>query len=141
MSTKLSVEKEFTVRFSEVDALAIVWHGNYLKYFEDGREAFGKKYEFDYLDTFNQGFVTPLVHVEMDYRRPLTYGDKAIVETVFINSEAAKIIFDYTIKRADTGEIVTKGNTVQIFLNSARELVLTSPEFFIEWKKRWGIIQ
>lgn len=30
------------VRFSEIDSMQIVWHGEYVRYFEDGREAFGK---------------------------------------------------------------------------------------------------
>ena len=32
------------VRFSEVDSMSVVWHGNYVKYLEDGREAFGKEF-------------------------------------------------------------------------------------------------
>ena len=32
------------VRFSEVDSMAVVWHGNYVKYLEDGREAFGLQF-------------------------------------------------------------------------------------------------
>ena len=39
----LSESLIITVRFSETDPLGIVWHGNYIKYFEDGREAFGRK--------------------------------------------------------------------------------------------------
>ena len=32
------------VRFSEVDSMQIVWHGEYVRYFEDGREAFGREF-------------------------------------------------------------------------------------------------
>ena len=35
---------EIPIRFSEVDSLHVVWHGHYVKYFEDGREAFGKDF-------------------------------------------------------------------------------------------------
>ena len=49
----LESESTFKVRFSEVDSMKIVWHGNYVHYFEDGREAFGKKYEgLSYLDMY-----------------------------------------------------------------------------------------
>ena len=40
----LSVTKSFDIRFSEVDSMGVVWHGNYAKYFEDAREEFGRKY-------------------------------------------------------------------------------------------------
>ena len=42
---ELKTSKEFEIRFSEVDSMNIVWHGAYPLYFEDAREAFGKKYD------------------------------------------------------------------------------------------------
>ena len=38
------------VRFSEIDSMQIVWHGEYVRYFEDGRESFGKHYGLGYMD-------------------------------------------------------------------------------------------
>jgi acyl-CoA thioester hydrolase len=40
----LKVSLDIRVRFNETDALGIVWHGYYLHYFEEGREAFGRKH-------------------------------------------------------------------------------------------------
>ena len=36
--------KDVRVRFNETDVLGVVWHGNYIKFFEDGREAFGREH-------------------------------------------------------------------------------------------------
>ena len=52
----LSESLIITVRFSETDPLGIVWHGNYIKYFEDGREAFGRKYGISYLNVEREGY-------------------------------------------------------------------------------------
>ena len=41
------------IRFSEVDALRMVWHGNYVQYMEDAREAFGRKYGLEYMHIYN----------------------------------------------------------------------------------------
>ena len=139
MSIILSDSKEVIVRFGEVDSMKIVWHGNYLKYFEDGRESFGVKYNLGYLDVYKHNVMIPIVKVNCDYKRPLEYGDTAIVETRFINSEAAKIIFGYLILRKSDNELVATGSSMQVFLTPDRELLLTSPQFFIEWKKKWGI--
>ncbi len=49
MSRILSASKELEIRFSEVDSMNIVWHGSYPLYFEDAREAFGKKYGLGYM--------------------------------------------------------------------------------------------
>ena len=49
------------VRFSEVDSMAVVWHGNYVKYLEDGREAFGLQFGVGYNEIFDNGYMTPVV--------------------------------------------------------------------------------
>ncbi len=61
------------IRFSEVDSLKVVWHGHYLKYFEDGREAFGRQYGIGYMDFFANGIIVPLVHVELNFKKFLKW--------------------------------------------------------------------
>jgi acyl-CoA thioester hydrolase len=139
MNVELTDRKEIVVRFSEIDSMKIVWHGNYIKYFEDGRESFGAKYNLGYLDVYKHKVMIPIVKVNCNYKRPLEYGDTAIIETSFINSEAAKILFEYQIFRKSDNELVATGNSIQVFLTPDRELLLTTPQFFIDWKKKWGI--
>lgn len=131
---------EIKVRFGEVDSMKIVWHGNYLKYFEDGRESFGTRFNLGYLDVYKHNIMIPIVRISCDYKRPLAYGDTVIVETRFVNSDAAKIVFDYRLYRKSGNELVATGRSMQVFLTPEGELLLTSPEFFIGWKKKWGII-
>lgn len=127
-------------RFSEIDAMTIVWHGNYVKFLEDGREDFGIMYGFEYMTVYEAGYMTPVVKMEIEYKSPVFYGQEVIVETTFINSPAAKIVFEYNIKCAETGNILTIAKTQQVFINAqTRELELTPPPFFIEWKKKNGI--
>jgi acyl-CoA thioester hydrolase len=132
--------KEIAIRFGEVDSMAIVWHGNYLKYFEDGRESFGEKYNLGYLDVYKYDIMIPLVKVDCDFKKPLVYGDTAIVETRFINSDAAKIQFEYSVYRKSDMELMATGSSTQVFLTPEKELLLTFPVFFIEWKKKWGLL-
>lgn len=136
----LSATTEVLVRFSEADAMGVVWHGNYLKYFEDGREAFGNQYNLRYLDVFKHGFVTPIVKINCNFKRSLLYGESAIIETNYIDSPAAKILFTYKIYRAIDRTIAATGESEQVFLNEKRQLNLVLPEFFIEWKKQWGLL-
>lgn len=131
---------EVKVRFGEVDSMQIVWHGNYLKYFEDAREAFGERYGLGYLDVYKHHVMIPIVKVQCDFKKPLKYGESAIVEATFVNSEAAKIVFTYKIYRKSDMELAATGNSVQVFLTPEGELLLTSPPFFLGWKKHWGLI-
>jgi acyl-CoA thioester hydrolase len=128
------------VRFSEVDALGIVWHGHYLKFFEDGRESFGRQFELGYLDVYKFKFATPLIKINVDFKKTVKYGDHVKIITTFIHSPAAKIIFRYDIFRESDGELVATGESTQIFMNLDHELHITIPEFYEEWKKKNLII-
>ena len=104
------------VRFSEVDSMNIVWHGVYLKYFEDGRESFGLEYPgLGYGDIMKSGYMTPIVDISLQYKSPLKYNDRAVIETRFINTETAKICFEYEIRRELDNKIVALGNSTQVF--------------------------
>jgi acyl-CoA thioester hydrolase len=142
LKTILTDTIEVPVRFSEVDSLGIVWHGHYLRYFEDGREAFGKRYGLSYLDYFAEGYLVPIVSVQCDYKQVVRYGDRIIVETTYTPFESAKINFTYRIVNAETRELVVTGSTTQVFLSKDKlTLQLTNPDFFTNWKAAQGLIQ
>lgn len=131
---------EQTVKFSEVDSMGVVWHGHYIRFFEDGREAWGQKYGITYLDVANNDFVIPIVSMHCEHMNPLLYGDTAIIETTFIDTPAAKLFFDYKIYRKKDGALAATGTTTQVFLDKERALYLAVPTFYEEWKKRWDLL-
>lgn len=136
----VSATARIQVRFNECDPLGIVWHGNYVKYFEDGREAFSEKFGLDYWKIYIEGFATPVVHMEHNFKRTLKYRDIALVETTMRFTAAAKIIFDYKITNESTSELVCTGSTTQVFVaNGNMQLSLVVPDVFSEWKKEIGI--
>ncbi len=128
----LNVTSEIRVRFNENDPLGIVWHGNYIKYFEDGREAFGRQHKIGLLDIFKIGFATPIVESSCKHKLTLKYGDVATVVTEFIPTPAAKMIFRYKIFDP-SGYLACTGETVQVFLDKAGDLQLAQPQFYVEW--------
>lgn len=136
---EISFTSEVRVRFAEVDPLGIVWHGNYIQYFEDGREAFGRRHGISYLDQKDSNFSTPIVESKCEHKLPLTYGDVATVKTTYVDCEAAKMIFTYEILNPQ-GQVVCKGRTVQVFVELGGELSLVVPDFFIAWKKKVGLL-
>lgn len=132
----LATEIEIEIRFSETDAMGVVWHGNYLKYFEDGREAFGKEYGLEYLTIFSNGYFTPIVKSEIDHKAPVYYGQKIKVITKYVPTKSAKIQFDYQVVNMTTGEICAVGKTMQVFLEKeSRTLELLNPAFYQLWKE------
>jgi acyl-CoA thioester hydrolase len=132
--------KEIEVRFSELDPLNVVWHGNYIKYLEDGREDFGLKYNLGYCDIRNAGFMAPIVNVNCKFKKFVRYGEKLFIETSFINNPAAKIVLNYFIRRSSDNEIVAEGRTEQVFTDFDGNLALISPDFFTDWKQKWVLL-
>lgn len=142
MKSKEKTEKTIThiqeveVAFSDIDALHIVWHGKYVKYFEDAREGFGKKYGFGYMDFHDQGFMAPLVDLQLSYKKMVEYEETLNVHITYVPVEAAKIIFTYEIYN-EKDEVVCTGKTVQVMTSFHRELILVAPLFIKEWKQKW----
>ena len=124
-----------TIRFSDTDAMGVVWHGNYLRYFEDGRESFGMKFGLDYMLIKNNDLFAPVVNLNCAFKKPLHYGQNAQIHTKFIDSDAAKILLEYEIKDSKTDELIATGESIQVFTNLNYELILSPPQFLIDWKK------
>ena len=134
---ELSEEIEFKIRFSEVDSMNVVWHGSYPLYFEDAREAFGKKYDFGNMLIFDSGYYAPLVDLEFHYRKPIVYGMRPRIKITYRPTESAKIVFDYKIYDSNDGSLLASGRSTQVFMDKDYKLVLYNPPFYEEWKKRW----
>ncbi len=137
---KLTATKDFDVRFSEVDSMNIVWHGSYPLYFEDARETFGAKYDLGYMTIFNSGYYAPLVELSFKYKKPLIYGSKPRIEITYQPTESAKIVFDYEIIDNATGETIATGHSVQVFMDRDYQLVWENPQFYQQWKEKWGVL-
>lgn len=70
-SAALTNRTTLRVRFSEIDSMQIVWHGEYVRYFEDGREAFGKQYGLDYMSIYREGYMVPIVDLTCQFKQSL----------------------------------------------------------------------
>ncbi len=138
MQKRLTHTTELEVKFSEADPLGIVWHGHFIRYFEDGREAFGEAFGIKYLDFYRSNIVVPVVKIDCDYKRILRYGHRIRLETTYIDSPAAKLLFEYAIYDAKTNELVASGKSMQVFMQrESLELMWTLPQFMIDWKQKW----
>lgn len=110
--------KDVIIRFSEVDSLGILWHGNYVQFFEDGREAFGEKYGLSYLSIRDHGYFVPVTKLELHFKKYVKYGTLLEVETTFHYTKSAKIVFSYKILIKHTKETVCTGKSEQVFVNA-----------------------
>ncbi len=134
----LSTETIIEVKFIDADPLGVVWHGNYIKYFEEGREDFGRKYGCRYLDYYKHGYLVPIVDIQCQFKKPLQYGESALLKTTYKFCQAAKLKFDYTLTNLKNNEIAAIGSSTQVFLfKDSREMSLINPPFYEVWKDKY----
>ena len=138
---ELKASKEFEIRFSEVDSTNVVWHGSYTLYFEDAREAFGKKFGLAYMCFFDHGYFAPLVELTFHYKKPIKYGMTPRIDIIYRPTAAAKIVFDYEIHDTKDDSLIATGHSVQVFMNLDYQLVWDNPPFYQAWKERWKQVE
>lgn len=124
------------IRFSEVDSLGIVWHGNYLKFFEDGRESLGIRFGMSYQDLYTHKLILPIVDTKLKFKSVLKFGDRTRIVTRLQHSNAAKVIHHYLVYNETSGKLAASGETTQVFVDEQMELQLYTPKEFEQWKSR-----
>ncbi|MBI5664964.1 MAG: acyl-CoA thioesterase [Nitrospirae bacterium] len=133
----LVVEVKRTVRFSEVDPLAIVWHGRYPSYFEEGSEEMGRLCGMTYRDFYEAGLRAPIAKLHIDYFKPLQLAEEFTIRTALIWDDASRLNTEYYLLK-DDGSIATSGYTVQVFTYAeSGEVCIVSPNILLKCRERW----
>ncbi|WP_041524071.1 acyl-CoA thioesterase [Gilvimarinus agarilyticus] len=101
------------VPFYDVDSMDIVWHGHYLKYFEDARCALLDKIAYNYTDMRDSGYGFPVVDVRLKYVKPATFN-RAIRVDATLSEWDVRLKIEYRIIDEATGQVLTKGYSVQV---------------------------
>ena len=112
---------QITVRYAETDMMGVVYHGNYLPWFEVGRTTLLKECGIVYRELEAQGYRLPVVEVGVKYFRPALYDDTITVITQLRERPLLRIRLDYEVRRGD--ELLVTGFTVHTFINPAGEPV------------------
>lgn len=136
MQVGLQSEVVVRVRFSETDPVGVVWHGNYVKYLEDAREEFGRKWGLSYRYISECGYFAPVfdMHVRFDKSARVDQWLKVICR--YRPSKGAKLCFDYTVTDAEDGTLIATAETVQLFTTKEGVFEPSVPAFFRQWKQK-----
>lgn len=95
----MKVDVPVSIRYGETDKMGVVYHANYLLYFEDARTRFLETIGFPYSKVEEAGYMSPVVSFEVKYGEPLRYGDIAIIRTWVSESKGTKTTYSYEVYR------------------------------------------
>lgn len=104
---------QVTVRYSETDMMGVVYHANFLPWFEIGRTALLKDLGISYRELEDQGYRLPVLEVAARYLRPARYDDQLEIVTVVRERPLVRIRLDYEVLRGE--EMLATGSTVHAF--------------------------
>ena len=109
-------EIQLRVRYSETDQMGVVYHGNYLPYFETGRVEWLRNHGISYKSMEDSGTALPIVSLTLNYKKPARYDEILFVRTIFKSQTSVKLEFDCEI-RNDKNELLTTGYFLLVFVD------------------------
>jgi len=138
MSDKKRVsETRVRVRYAETDQMGVVYHANYLVWFEVGRVEFIRQLGLDYKSMEqDDGCGIAVVQVEARYRAPARYDDELVIETRLVSARGAVVRFGYRILRVADGMLLCEGESGHVVVDKdmkRRRLPEKYAERFAAW--------
>ena len=118
---------QINVRYAETDMMGIVYHGNYLPWFEVGRTTLLKECGVPYRELEAQGYYLPVIEMGVKFLRPALYDDTLTIITQLKERPVLRIHLEYEVRRSE--ELLVTGFTVHTFINKAGEPVRPPPAF------------
>jgi acyl-CoA thioester hydrolase len=125
MSQPISGETKLRVRYAETDKMGVVYHSNFLIWFEVGRVELLRQCGFDYKEMEKQDNChLPVVDLKIRYKAPAQYDDEIVIRTGLKRMSASLLHFNYEVFRESCRTLLATGETMHIVVDS--NLVRTS---------------
>jgi len=106
-----------SVQFHDTDAMGIVWHGNYYKYFEIVRCHLKRKLGIDVQDLVALGYAMPVVTSSAKYFNPLKYGDEITLYASVKDLSYPSLEINYRVTSRDNKILFAEGATKQFYMS------------------------
>ncbi|HIS28542.1 MAG TPA: acyl-CoA thioesterase [Candidatus Avamphibacillus intestinigallinarum] len=127
------VRTPIEVRYQETDQMGVVYHANYLIWFEIGRTKFIEALGFKYIDMEKAGILSPVTDVQISYKHPARYGDDVIVETWLDTYDGVRTVYAYRVLVNDA--VVVTGSSEHVIVKKDNFRPVTLRKYFPEWHK------
>lgn len=122
---------EVRVRYSETDQMGVVYHGNYIPYFEIGRVEWLRNKGVSYKSMEENGIALPIVSMNINYKKSARYDELLTVTTTFKSQTSVKIEFDCEI-RNENNELLTTAHFILVFVSLETGRPIAPPAYIKE---------
>jgi acyl-CoA thioester hydrolase len=104
-------ETKIAVRFNEIDAYRVAWHGHYVAWMEIGRNALAGRFGLDAFQLVAAGYLGPVIGLELKFLRPARFNDELTIQTTLQRTETATLKFVTTIVGPEGNSLATGTTT------------------------------
>jgi len=129
-------KKEVEVRYAETDQMGVVYHANYLVWMELGRTKLIKDLGFSYAAMESDGVISPVIDLQVSYKKPLRYGETALVKTWIDHYDGLRVIYGYEIVRPD-GEVSVNATSSHVCVKKDSFRPISIRKHYPEWHKAY----
>lgn len=105
------------VRYQETDQMGIVYHANYLVWFEIGRTKFVEDLGLQYAALEKENVLSPVVDIHIHYKKPAKYGEKVLVYTWLSRYNGVRTTYCYEITN-EQQELLVSGETEHVLVDA-----------------------
>jgi acyl-CoA thioester hydrolase len=134
MMKKVNIPIE--VRYQETDQMGVVYHANYLVWFEIGRTKFIESLGLSYVEMEKNNIVSPVLDAQISFKKPVRYGEKVFVETWIKEYDGLRTVYGYRILD-DDGEVKVEGSTKHVIVKKETFRPLSLRKSYPEWHERY----
>lgn len=120
--------------YADTDRSSVVYHANYLRYFELGRATLMRDAAYPYREVEDDGYVYPIIETGLTFYQPLYYDDPMWIHTRPAELERVRLKFEYVVTHAETRLLICKGFTRHCALNAAGRPIAVDPKTVQLWK-------
>lgn len=123
----VSTSTDIDIPFQDIDAMEIVWHGNYPRYLEIARCALLDCIDYDYPQMRDSGYAWPVIDMRIKYIKPLHFKQRIRVHSE-IKEYENRLKIDFVISDAVSGEKLCKAYSIQVAVDmKTQEMCFVSP--------------
>lgn len=124
--------KEQRVYYHDTDSYGVVWHGAYLKWFEEGRVELCEMLGLRLDEMQKDGIVLPVVDLNVRYKASALFDDRLIIETGISELKPMSITFSHIVRNKNTDKIYVLANAVIVALGKDGRLIKRFPDYMTE---------
>ncbi|WP_374718188.1 acyl-CoA thioesterase [Neobacillus sp.] len=128
--------REIHLYYADTDMMGVIYHANYLKFFELGRTGLIEDLGYSYVAMEEAGYYAPVYDIQITYKKPLRYGDQAFVKTWVQYNDGIKTIYGYKIINGNE-EVCAEGTSTHIIVKKDSFKPTSFKKAFPEWFRKY----